>query len=952
MIYLLALLLTLSPLSLKSEDSYKQIKDLATLPLLNPSYHDQKVEKIQLANGLQAVLVSDPHVKQSAVTMTVMAGSWQEPDEFPGLAHFLEHMLFMGTEEYPDESSFTRFLTTHGGQTNAFTHGDYTSYMFALNTDGFPEALKRFSSFFKTPLFNPAGVTRELNAIDQEFAQGFNNEDMRQYFVLKDIASPLHPFSRFQTGNSQSLAKATTDDLRKWFETHYSADLMRLYVLSSEPIDEIRTQVIENFSGIKDRDFKPLQNSNPLFTNTALGHLVRIAPKNATQSLMLTWEIPAQYPMMLESRPVDVVCTALGYEGKNSLLALLKQEGLADSLGCGTVDVASKTYLMTIEIKLTNKGLEQLDTVIEKVFQTIHMIAATPFPDYLFEDYSLMLKGRYQFHQRNEPFEWAMAQGSLLAQEPIATYPEWTNTIRIMDKTAIRSFLDFLTPQNCIFVLTVPSQKLNKLEPRMQIPYSIEPISDAKLKAWSEAPPSIEVKFPVKNPFLAHSLTATKALVDKDIYPALKAPTPILDSKGGKVYYAQDPFYQVPRSAILLQIQTPEIKESRPHSVVMADIYVNALRDSIRDIIDQAEMADLDVSINKSLGGIVIEIEGFTESLKAFFPYVTPKLTSIELTQGEFNVLRDSLQREYENNVSAAPVKQAFDKFKATIFENFVNFNQKRASVSKITLPAFQNFQDNLFKKTYIKGSITGSLTEDDARELIASLDGPLHKNPSSEASPYYPKIKDSSELNGPIVYNFHTKADGNAVVLALEFNEYSPSIRNVQEMLSQIMSEAFFAELRTKQQVGYIVFSEAFELQKHLYNLFGAQSTKHTPTELIWRFELFLSSYLDELESNIPEDRFEALKTSLAKQLQTPPATLKLFNENIFRLGFEMEDFEWMIKRLDALKSLTYEDFLSQSKAYLSRDNTRRLGLTVQGQHRELVPFEYKYYKKQKDTK
>lgn len=948
MIYLVAFLLLLSPLA--SEEAYKEIRDLATLPLLNPSYQDQKTEKIELANGLQAVLVSDPHVKQSAVTMTVMAGSWQEPDEFHGLAHFLEHMLFMGTEEYPDESSFTRFLTEHGGQTNAFTHGDYTSYMFALNTEGFPEALKRFSSFFKTPLFQPAGVARELNAIDQEFAQGFNNEDTRQYFVLKHIASPLHPFSRFQTGNSQSLSKATTTDLRKWFETHYSADLMRLYVLSSEPIEEIRKQVIADFSGIQNRNIQPVQNSNPLFTKEALGHLVRIAPKNATQSLMLTWEIPAEYPKMLESRPVDVICTAIGFEGKNSLLAVLKQEGLADSLGCGTVDLASLTYLMTIEIKLTTKGLEQLDTVIEKVFQTLHMIAAHPFPDYLFDDYALMLKGRYQFQQRDEPFEWAMAQGSQLAQEPIATYPELTKTIRVFDKAAIRSFLELLTPQNCIFVLTAPSQKLNKLEPWMQIPYTVESIPDAKLKGWNATPPSQEVKFPVKNPFLAHALSATKAIVDKNIYPSISAPSPILDSKGGKVYYAQDPFYQVPRSALLIQIQSPEIKDSSPRNIVMTDIYVNALRDSMRDLIDQAEMADLNVAIERSLGGIVISLEGFTESLKAFFPQVIPKLAAIEITQEKFNDLREGLRRDYENSISASPVKQAFDKFKATIFESYVSFNQKRANINKITLPVFQNFQDNLFKKTYIKGSITGSMTGKEAKELISSLDLALHKTPSSDAAPYYPKIKSLDEQDGPLIHSFNTKADGDALILGIEVNGYSPLLRNIQEMLSQTMSEAFFAELRTKQQVGYIVFSESFEMQKHLFSLFGAQSTTHTPNELIWRFELFVATYLDELSTNIPKERFEALKSSLAKQLQTPPATLKLYNEQIFRLGFEMEDFEWMIKRLDALKSLTYKEFLVQSKEFLSRENKRRIGLTIQGRHREGIPFEYKIYNKAKE--
>ena len=104
--------------------AFEIIPDQAKLPLLNPAFHEQKVEKIELSNGLEAVLVSDPHAKQSAVALTVLAGSWLEPDAHPGLAHFLEHMVFMGTSEYPDESSFFRFLTEHGGQTNAFTHGD------------------------------------------------------------------------------------------------------------------------------------------------------------------------------------------------------------------------------------------------------------------------------------------------------------------------------------------------------------------------------------------------------------------------------------------------------------------------------------------------------------------------------------------------------------------------------------------------------------------------------------------------------------------------------------------------------------------------------------------------------------------------------------------------------------------------------------------------------------
>lgn len=924
-------LFVLIPLALLAAP-FEVIQNQATLPLLNPSYHNEKVEKIRLENGFEAILVSNPEVKQSAVALTVLAGSWLEPDEFPGLAHFLEHMLFLGTKEYPDESSFTRFLTEHGGQTNAFTHGDYTSFMFALNTDGLEEALKRFSSFFKDPLFNPSGVSRELNAIDQEFAQGFNNEDMREYQVLKELASPLHPFSRFQTGNSQSLAKATTENLRKWFETHYSANLMRLYVLSSDPIEKIRKEVVEDFSGIPNHHLKRFQNTNALFTKQVLGHLVRIEPKNASQTLTLTWAVPFDVSLDLKSHPADLLCTAIGYEGKNSLLSSLKRDGLADGLGCGGNEIASETYLFYIEIKLTSKGIKELDTVIERVFSTIHMIEKTPFPQYLFDDYSQMLRTSYQFQQRDEPFKWAMNQSSLLSKEPIETYPELSNTIRVFDRTALNTLLTALTPENGIYILTAPGQKLSKKEKWMQIPYDIEPISEAKLKQWGEAKLRPEITYPSKNPFLAKSPKASSPLIDKDTYPAL-APPKQISGTGGKIFYSQDPFYQVPRTSLLFQIQTPAIQDGTPSTVVMADLYVKVLKDHLQDLLDEAQMADLEVIIEKGFGNLQFQLDGFTESVAAFFPLFTAHLHSLELSQDKFEQLKSLLIRDYENNITASPVKQAFDEFKGLVFENYTTFDQKRASIEQVTFTDFQKFQSSLFDKIYVRGVITGSLTEQEAKQLTLSL-------PTSLASPYYPKIKG---IEGPSLYRFKTKAEGEVMLLGVEMEPFTPQNRNIQDMLSQAISEAFFAELRTKQQTGYIVFSDSLEAQKHLFNLFAVQSTTHTPLELLFRFELFLANYVEDLSKTISKARFETLKASIEKQLKTPPANLKLFAEQNFRLAFEFEDFGWLVKRLGDLSTLTYENFIETSKAFLSRSNSKRLAIALRGQYRDLPPLEYK---------
>ena len=138
--------------------SLTEIKNEITAPILTPSLSEQKTLKLQLNNGLKAIIISDPKTDKSGAVLAVNVGSWEDPIEHPGLAHFLEHMLFMGTKKYPEEGEYQRYIQDNSGQTNAFTANHITSYLFSINNDSFEEGLNRFSQFFKEPLFNPSGV--------------------------------------------------------------------------------------------------------------------------------------------------------------------------------------------------------------------------------------------------------------------------------------------------------------------------------------------------------------------------------------------------------------------------------------------------------------------------------------------------------------------------------------------------------------------------------------------------------------------------------------------------------------------------------------------------------------------------------------------------------------------------------------------------------------------------
>ncbi len=149
-----AYLFTLSPIFA----AFEHIPDNTTISLLNPHRAQQQIRRIRLNNGMEAYLISDPLAPTSSAALSVRKGYWDDPDDIPGMAHFVEHMLFLGTEKYPKEGEFHTFVQENHGLTNAFTSNDHTCYGFNIAHAAFTEGLDRFAHFFIHPLFHPSGV--------------------------------------------------------------------------------------------------------------------------------------------------------------------------------------------------------------------------------------------------------------------------------------------------------------------------------------------------------------------------------------------------------------------------------------------------------------------------------------------------------------------------------------------------------------------------------------------------------------------------------------------------------------------------------------------------------------------------------------------------------------------------------------------------------------------------
>ena len=123
-----------------------------------PPTDQRRYRLVALSNGLRALLVSDETAETAAAALDVHVGYACDPSDRPGVAHFCEHMLFLGNKQYPREGAFAEYVQRRGGSSNAYTAAEDTCYHFDVDASDFEGALDRFSAFFEAPTFSPLSL--------------------------------------------------------------------------------------------------------------------------------------------------------------------------------------------------------------------------------------------------------------------------------------------------------------------------------------------------------------------------------------------------------------------------------------------------------------------------------------------------------------------------------------------------------------------------------------------------------------------------------------------------------------------------------------------------------------------------------------------------------------------------------------------------------------------------
>jgi predicted Zn-dependent peptidase len=180
------------------------------------------VAQFRLDNGLRIVTVSQPHLHVCEMACYIGVGGRNEPAELAGISHFLEHMLFRGTQDYPDSLTLERAFEAIGGTVNAATDAESTCYFSRLHPEQLETGVELFASLLRRPVWH--GLETERRIIIEEALEDLNEQGamINPEILTGRLHWPDHPLSQPIIGTSDSLQAIDLEALTQFHQQHYT----------------------------------------------------------------------------------------------------------------------------------------------------------------------------------------------------------------------------------------------------------------------------------------------------------------------------------------------------------------------------------------------------------------------------------------------------------------------------------------------------------------------------------------------------------------------------------------------------------------------------------------------------------------------------------------------------------------------------------------------------------
>jgi secreted Zn-dependent insulinase-like peptidase len=808
-------------------------------------------------------------LNKASVALYVNSGHFNDPNDCAGTAHLLEHMLFLGSKQFPRPNSLHDFVAQHNGSANALTDNEYSHYFFDVDCNYLPPAIECFTDMLLNPLLNKQQITSEIQAIDAEFKLKQQDDLRRLHQVHKETSNPAHPFSRFSTGNKQTLTSIPLDKLRKRLEDihqqFFRASNMALCIISPLKAEEMLSLVDNTLGELPALNRIVLPSYPSLYLPKQLGVQINVKPLRLARRLILTFAMP-RLDHLDTTKPLELISHLIGDESSYGLLDTLRQQGWISSLSAEGGIQGSHFRDFNINIQLTATGLIQVNEVIDAVFRYIDMIRVDQGIGWRFEEKSHLGELAFHYAEKCKPLDEAIQLASQMFIYPPERLLSGPYLMDNFDRQAINFVLEKLTPENLRIKIISPEAKTNQKTQWYDTHYSI---ADHKLTNIN-MPATPSMLLPPPNPYIVREFQAQ----DKNPKPSL--PYRAIDETGIKLWLAKEDEFTQPKGNLYLSFDCLNIEDGISMQA-NKKIWIAALSEVFSSRYYQAEIAGLHHHLYSHQYGFTLRTSGFNVKQLTFFEDLLNGLRQTPVSESLFERAKIKQIQSLKNNLLNKPINRLFNRLSVLMQPYNYSTGQWVVSLQNVNFHSFSTYRDRLLEKVYLEGLLHGNWQVDDAIALQNQCEQLFNCHNTSKINRNVLSLPQGYSISHQVI------SDASEQAIVWYFQAPSQDLHHtaLTILLEQLLAVPFFNVIRTQKQIGYLVGTGYLALNQHPGIILYAQSPQYSIEQLLAEFRSFLELFRKQLIQEA--DRLDKVKRSLVRQLTEKETNLAAKSQKLW---------------------------------------------------------------------
>jgi insulysin len=697
-------------------------------------------------------------------------------------------------------------------------------------------------------------------------------------------------------GNRDTLAGTTPAEVRAFYEAHYSSDRMALAVAGRASPEDLERLVRERFAPVPRRDLPELVRRPGFLPRREALRLTTIEPVKELRQLTLEFALPATRPHFA-SKPDELLSQLLTYAGPGGLTDLLKREGLANTLSSFVYDRTQAYGSLFLVVSLTPEGQERRDRVLELLFGYVRHLREAPFPADFFRDRARIAALNETYQNRGEGAELAARLSTQALFFPLEVAERAAVVWGAPDEAAYRELLAALTPDNVLVSLQAKGVATDRRERIYGTPYSHKDDAGEAFRSLAAAPRHPSFALPGANPFMPGetALLAERAL-------------PLVDEPALHLHYAADTEFRRPQTSLVFRF-VPVRAMATVSSAAALVLYEACLRDVLDAAAGDAALAGLETSSELTLEGLKLTITGFGDSPVRFARHIAAKLRAPGVPEQRFGALKEVVLRGMRSYPQTEAYLLARGRRDALAREVHFLPDELLKPAEGMALADVEAFGARFFGRGRMEMVVHGHLSAEDAEKAARDL---VRRIGFEAARP--DELLRRSNLGqkpGENVVDAGEIAGVNAVFQTdYLLPDDSARTRAAAVVIANFIGEPFYTELRTKQQLGYIVGSGLGASVRQRSLNFVVQSSEYAAEELRKRAEALLATLPAQLAA-VTDEQWATLVAGARAQFEEKPKGIEERAEQFFVSAY-LFDGEWD-RREQALAAL---DALTRAEA------------------------------------